>query len=75
MWRGLLGENSIALPKGAAPFRNALMGKLEVAHAKLIPLSQALFHRLCDQWVTLDEQIAYDDGKRQGSRLSVMRAP
>ena len=45
--RGLLAEYGIVLPTGVNAFRHALAEKLEAEHAKLTPLSQELFGKLC----------------------------
>lgn len=60
--RGLLAEYGIVLPKGAQAFRKAVIGKLEAEQAKLTPLSQDLFHRLFDEWMKVEGEVAdYDE--------------
>jgi transposase len=58
------------LPKGVAPFRNALLGKLEDEQAKLTPLSEELFRRLFDELIKLEEQLAYYDAKLRAMATS-----
>ena len=64
--RGLLNEYGIVLPKGVSKFRKALVGTLESEQAKLTPMSQEIFHRLFDEFVKLEEQIAYYEAKLKG---------
>ena len=59
--RGLLAEYGIVLPTGANAFRHALVEKLEVEHAKLTPLSQELFGKLCAECKKVEAEVAYDD--------------
>src|SRR4029453_13126623 len=63
--RGLLAEYGIVLPTGVNAFRNALTAKLEAEHAKLTPLSQELFGKLCAEFKKVEAEVAYDDEKLQ----------
>jgi transposase len=55
---GLLYEYGIVLPKGVPKFRKAVVAKLESEKDKLTTLSQALFWKLVEEFVALDERIA-----------------
>jgi len=57
--RGLLGEYGIVLPKGIAQFRQALLNTLEQEQAKLTELSRNLFRRLHEEWLALEQRLAY----------------
>lgn len=61
--RGLLAEYGIVLPKGAEAFRNAVVGKLESEQDKLTSLSQEMFHRLFEELVQVEAEVAYYDEK------------
>lgn len=61
--RGLLHEYGIVLPQGVSKFRKSFIHQLEAEQAKLTPLSQALFHKLFDEFVTLEEQVSYYEEK------------
>jgi transposase len=63
--RGLLAEYGIVLPTGVNAFRNALAEKLEAEQAKLTPLSQELFGKLCEEFKKVEAEVAYDDEKLQ----------
>jgi transposase len=63
--RGLLAEYGIVLPTGVNAFRHALAAKLEAEHAKLTPLSQELFGKLCAECKQVEAEVAYDDEKLQ----------
>jgi transposase len=63
--RGLLAEYGIVLPAGINVFRNALAAKLEAEQAKLTPLSQELFGKLCAEFKKVEAEVAYDDEKLQ----------
>jgi transposase len=63
--RGLLAEYGIVLPAGINAFRNALAAKLEAEHAKLTPLSQELFGKLCAEFKKVEAEVAYYDEKLQ----------
>lgn len=64
--RGLLGEYGIVLPKGVSKFRKALMETLEREQAKLTAMSEEIFHRLFDELLKLEEQVAYYEAKLKG---------
>lgn len=59
--RGLLAEYGIVLPKGAKAFRTSVVGKLDAEQAKLTPLGQELFHKLFEELVKLEAEVAYYD--------------
>ena len=63
--RGLFAEYGIVLPTGVNAFRNALAATLEAEQAKLPPLSQALFGKLCAVCKKVEAEVAYDDEKLQ----------
>jgi len=63
--RGLLAAYGIVLPTGINAFRNALAEKLEAEQAKLTPLSQELFGKLCEEFKQVEAAVAYDDEKLQ----------
>jgi transposase len=56
---GLMHEYGIVLPKGVAKFRQAVVGKLESEQDKLTPLSQEMFWKLVEEFVALEQQLAY----------------
>jgi transposase len=56
---GLMNEYGIVLPKGVSKFRQAVVDKLESDKDKLTALSQEMFRKLVEEFVTLKEQIAY----------------
>jgi ribonuclease HIII len=47
--RGLSAEYGMVLPQGVAKFRQALVSTLEAEQTQLMPLGQALFHKLFDE--------------------------
>ena len=51
------------LPKGAQAFRKAVVGKLESEQDKLTSLSQEMFHRLFEELVKVEAEVAYYDEK------------
>ena len=61
--RGLLAEYGIVLTKGRKAFRKAVVGKLDAEQAKLTPLGQELFHKLVDELVTVEAEVAYYEEK------------
>lgn len=63
--RGLLAEYGIVLPTGVNAFRNTLAEKLEGEQAKLTPLSQELFGKLCEEFKKVEAEVAYYDEKLQ----------
>jgi len=58
--RGLLGEYGIVLPKGIAQFRQALLSTLTQEQAKLTELSRNVFRQLHEEWLALEQRLAYD---------------
>jgi transposase len=56
---GLLLEYGIVMPTGVAKFRQAVVEKLESEKDKLTALSQELFWKLVQEFVALEEQIAF----------------
>ncbi len=61
--RGLLAEYGIVLPRGAKIFRKTVVTKLDADQDKLSPQSQEIFHRLFDELVRLEAEVAYYEGK------------
>jgi hypothetical protein len=61
--RGLLTEYGIILPKGVHAFRKLMVGKLEAEQAQLTPLSQELFDHLFDEFIKLEDELAYYEDK------------
>jgi transposase len=59
--RGWLGEYGIVLPKGIAQFRQALLSTLEHEQAKLTELSRNVFRQLHEEWLALEQRLAYDN--------------
>jgi transposase len=57
--RGLLGEYGIVIPKGIAQFRQALLSTLEQEQAKLTELSRNVFRQLHEEWLALEQRLAY----------------
>jgi transposase len=68
--RGLLAEYGIVLPTGVNAFRNALAEKLEAEQAKLTPLSQELFGKLCEEFKKVEAEVAYYDEKLQAIAIT-----
>jgi transposase len=60
---GLMHEYGIVMPKGVAKFRQAVVGKLEAEKDKLTPMSQEMFWKLVEEFVALEEQLAYYQAK------------
>jgi len=56
---GLMLEYGIVLPTGVAKFRQAVVEKLEADKDKLTALSQELFWKLVQEFVALEDQIAF----------------
>jgi transposase len=56
---GFMQEYGIVLPKGVTKFRQAVVEKLESEKAKLTALSQEMFRKLMEEFVALEEQLAY----------------
>jgi transposase len=61
--RGLLGEYGIILPKGVTKFRQMLLSTLEKEQAKLTELSREVFWQLQEEWLTLEQRLAYYNAK------------
>ena len=61
--RGLLGEYGIILPKGVTKFRQMLLSTLEKEQAKLTELSREVFGQLYEEWLTLEQRLAYYHAK------------
>ncbi len=61
--RGLLGEYGIILPKGVVKFRQMLLGTLEQEQAKLTELGREVFWQLHEEWLTLEQRLAYYNEK------------
>ena len=55
--RGLLGEYGIALPKGIAQFRQALLSTLAQEQAKLTELGRNVFRQLHEEWLALEQRL------------------
>jgi transposase len=56
---GLMNEYGIVIPKGVSKFRQAVVEKLESDKDTLTALSQEMFGKLVEEFVALEEQIAY----------------
>jgi len=56
---GLMHEYGIVIPKGVSKFRQAVVNKLDSDQDKLTALSQEMFQKLVEEFVTLAAQIAY----------------
>ena len=61
--RGLLGEYGIILPKGVVKFRQMLLSTLEKEQAKLTELSREVFGHLYEEWLPLEQRLAYYHAK------------
>ena len=61
--RGLLSEYGIILPKGVAKFRQMLLSTLAQEQAKLTELSREVFWQLHEEWLTLEQRLAYYNEK------------
>ncbi|MGH8071894.1 MAG: IS110 family transposase [Candidatus Entotheonellia bacterium] len=57
--RGLLSEYGIVLPQGMSKFRTSVVRQLEAERAKLTPLSTEVFWQLYDEFLTLENRVAY----------------
>jgi transposase len=62
---GLLNEYGIVIPQGVSKFRQAVVEKIESEKDTLTALSQAMFGKLVEEFVALEEQIAYDQQQRE----------
>jgi transposase len=60
---GLMQEYGIVMPKGVSQFRQAVVDRLESEQDKLTALSQEMFRKLVEEFVALEEQLAYDQDK------------
>jgi transposase len=56
---GLMHEYGIVIPKGVTKFRQVVVDKLESEKNKLTALSQQLFWKLVEEFVALEERLAY----------------
>jgi transposase len=56
---GLMHEYGIVIPTGVSKFRQAVVEKLASAKDTLTALSQEMFGKLVEEFVALEEQIAY----------------
>jgi transposase len=63
--RGLLSEYGIVLPQGMTKFRTSVVRQLEAERAKLTPLSAELFRHLYDEFLALEQRVAYYHEKLQ----------
>ena len=68
--RGLLAAYGIVWPPGVNTFRTALTEKLEVEQAKLTPLSQELFSKLCEEFKKVETAVVYYDEKLQAMAIT-----
>jgi transposase len=60
---GLMQEYGIVMPKGVSQFRQAVVDKLESEQGKLTVLSQEMFRKLVEEFVAVEEQLAYYQDK------------
>jgi transposase len=61
--RGLLSEYGIILPQGITKFRHGLLPMLEQEQAKLTALGREIFRQLYEEWLTLEQRLAYYNEK------------
>jgi transposase len=61
--RGLLSEYGIVLPQGMSTCRTAVVPALEDTQAQLTPLSREMFWHLYDEFLALEQRVAYDTEK------------
>lgn len=59
--RGLLHESGIVLPQSVAKFRALIVEQLEADQAKLTVLSTEVFWHLYDEFLAVEQRLAYDD--------------
>jgi transposase len=59
--RGRLSESGMVLPHSIAKFRALLVEKLEADQAKLTALSAEVFWHLYEEFLALENRVAYDD--------------
>ena len=57
--RGLLSEYGIVLPQGITKFRTAVVRQLDDEQPKLTPLSTEVFWQLYDEYLALEQRVAY----------------
>ncbi len=57
--RGLLSEYGIVLPQGMRKFRTSVVRQLESEQAKLTPLSTEVFWHLYEEFLALEQRVAY----------------
>jgi transposase len=60
---GLMQEYGIVMPKGVSQFRQAVVDRLESEQDKLTALSQEMFRKLAEEFIALEEQLAYYQDK------------
>jgi transposase len=58
---GLLNESGIVLPQSMAKFRALIVDKLEADQAKLTALSTEVFWHLYDEFLAVEQRLAYDN--------------
>ena len=61
--RGLLSEYGVVLPQGMSKFRTSVVRQLEAEQAKLTPLSTEVFWHLYEEFLALENRVAYDHEK------------
>jgi transposase len=61
--RGLLSEYGVVLPQSITRFRALIVSKLQNEQAKLTALSTEVFWHLYDEFLSLEQRLAYDDEK------------
>jgi transposase len=61
--RGLLSEYGIVLPQSITKFRTSVVRQLEDEQAKLTPLSTEVFWQLYDEFLALEQRVAYYNEK------------
>ena len=62
---GLMHAYGMVIAKGVSKFRQAVVEQLESDKDKLTTLSQEMFRKLVEEFAALEEQIAYDQEKRE----------
>jgi transposase len=63
--RGLLSEYGIVLPQSITKFRTSVVRQLEDEQVKLTPLSTEMFWHLYDEFLALEQRVAYYNEKLQ----------
>jgi transposase len=61
--RGWLSASGIVLPQGVTKFRQGLLPTLEPEQAKLTTRGRDIFQQLSEEWLALEERLAYDTGQ------------